>query len=82
MPSTFAAARGGLGPIERIIRILGGGALALFALNFWLTTGGYGAWAWFAAALLGLDFVVTGVRGYCPLYARLGMGRARHPTAT
>lgn len=80
MPSTFAAARGGLGPIERIIRILGGGALALFALNLWLTTGGFVAWAWFAAALLGLDFVVTGVRGYCPLYARLGMGRARHST--
>ena len=28
------------------------------------------------AVLLGLDFLVTGLRGYCPLYARLGIGRA------
>jgi Protein of unknown function (DUF2892) len=66
---------GGLGPIERIVRIVGGGLLAAFALNLWLTTGGLVAWAWLAAGLLGLDFVVTGVRGYCPLYARLGFGR-------
>lgn len=80
LASTSATARGGLGLIERIIRILGGGVLALFALYLWLTTGGLVAWAWFAAALLGLDFVVTGVRGYCPLYARLGMGRPRNAT--
>jgi hypothetical protein len=82
MSSTFAAARGDLGPIERIIRIFGGGLLALFALNLGLTTGGFAAWAWFAAALLGLDFVVTGIRGYCPLYARLGMGQPRHAPRT
>ncbi|MBI3749654.1 MAG: DUF2892 domain-containing protein [Chloroflexi bacterium] len=82
MSSTHAAARGGLGPVERVIRILGGSALALLALDFWLTTGGFVAWAWFAAALLGLDFVVTGVRGYCPLYARLGKGRVRPATIT
>lgn len=37
------------------------------------------ALAWFGVALLGLDFVVTGIRGYCPLYARLGIGRQRLP---
>lgn len=68
---------GGLGPIERAIRIVGGALLALIAVNLWLTTGGFIAWAWFGAGLLGLDFLVTGVRGYCPLYARLGLGRPR-----
>lgn len=82
MSSTAPTARGGLGPIERIVRILGGGLLALFAANLWLTTGGALAWAWFAAALLGLDFVVTGIRGYCPLYARLGIGHPRTKVST
>ena len=77
MSSISRTPRGGLGPIERVIRVVGGGLLALFAANFWLTTGGFAAWAGFAVALLGLDFVVTGIRGYCPLYARLGIGRPR-----
>jgi hypothetical protein len=67
--------RGGLGPIERVVRIVGGGLLAIIGLNLWLSVGGPIAWAWLGAALLGLDFVVTGARGYCPLYARLGIGR-------
>ena len=50
MTHTTSTRLGGLGPIERAIRILSGG-------------------------LLGLDFVVTGIRGFCPLYARLGIGR-------
>lgn len=77
MSETASTSRGRLGPIERIGRIVGGVLLAVFTVNLWLTTGGLVAWAWFAAAVLGLDFVVTGVRGYCPLYARLGIGRAR-----
>jgi len=77
MSPTVPTSRGGLGPIERVVRIIGGALLAVFAANLWLTTGGFLAWAWFAAALLGLDFVVTGIRGYCPLYARLGVGRPR-----
>lgn len=80
MPSTARVSPGGLGPIERLIRMVGGGALAIVAANVWLTTEGFVAWAWFAAALLGLDFVVTGIRGYCPLYARLGIGRSRLET--
>jgi hypothetical protein len=69
--------RGGLGPIERAVRIVGGGLVVIIGLNLWLAGGGVTAWAWFGAALLGVDFIVTGVRGYCPLYARLGMGRVR-----
>lgn len=76
MSATRSTSLGRLGPIERAVRILGGGVLALFAVNLWLTTGGLAAWAWFAVALVGLDFVVTGIRGYCPLYARLGVGRS------
>lgn len=75
MTHTTSTRLGGLGPIERAVRILGGGLLHLFALSLWLATAGFLAWAWFAVALLGLDFVVTGIRGYCPLYARLGIGR-------
>jgi hypothetical protein len=30
-----------------------------------------------AIIALGLDFVVTGVRGYCPLYKRLGWSTTR-----
>lgn len=70
-------ARGGLGPLERAVRIVGGVLLALIGLNLWLTTGGFIAWAWLGVALLGADFVLTGIRGYCPLYARLGIGRTR-----
>lgn len=77
MSSSVPGPRGGLAPIERLIRILGGGLLAVFAVNLWLTSSGVLAWAWLAAALLGLDFVVTGIRGYCPLYARLGIGGPR-----
>jgi hypothetical protein len=77
MSRATSSAPGKLGPVERVLRIVGGGLLALIFANLWLTTGGPIAWAWFSAALLGLDFVVTGIRGYCPVYARLGIGRTR-----
>jgi len=74
--NTGMATRGGLGPIERILRIAGGGLVTILGVNLALASGGLAMWAWFAA-LLGLGFVVAGVRGYCPLYARLGIGRLR-----
>ena len=77
MSPTNSTRLGGLGTVERVIRVVGGGLLAIIALSLWLTSSGLAAWAWIGAALLGLDFVVTGLRGYCPLYARLGIGRVQ-----
>lgn len=67
--------RGDLGPVERILRIAGGGGLAAVALSLLPGSSGLAVLVWIGAVLLGVDFVVTGVRGYCPLYARLGLGR-------
>ena len=69
--------RGGLSPVERAARIAGGGLLTLVAVNVALASSGLAVWGWLAAGLLGLDFLITGIRGYCPLYARLGIGRER-----
>lgn len=77
MSSPVQAPRGGLGPVERVVRVVGGGLLAALAAVSALTSEGVVTWVWLAAALVGLDFVVTGIRGYCPLYARLGLGRSR-----
>lgn len=67
-----------VGTAERVVRVALGGALAAWAL--WLLAGGgatrelllYGA-----LFALGADFVVTGVRGRCPLYKWLGWSTAR-----
>ena len=67
-----------IGTTERVLRVLLGGALAVWAL--WLLLGG-GPLVWLllygALIALGVDFVVTGARGYCPLYKRLGWSTAR-----
>lgn len=68
-----------VGSIERALRILGGGLAAIVGLYVLLPhpaslgAGVLGA----ALALLGLDFVLTGLTGYCPLYHRLGWSTAR-----
>ena len=58
---------------ERVLRVALG--LALVALGAWLFGGtavlGYRALA-VAAALFGLDMLVTGAVGFCPLYYKLG----------
>lgn len=66
-----------LGMLERVLRIVLGGALALWALSL-LLGGGALVWQLLRIALiaLGVDFVVTGIRGYCPLYKRLGWSTA------
>jgi hypothetical protein len=66
-----------LGTIERVLRVVLGGALAVWALTLFLSGGGL-IWLLTYAALiaLGVDFVVTGIRGYCPLYNRLGWSTA------
>ena len=67
-----------LGTTERVVRVALGGALAV-----WAVARSTGAAGWpsqvldVALVALGLDFVVTGIRGYCPLYKRLGWSTAR-----
>lgn len=67
-----------LGMTERVLRVVLGGALALWALSLFLG-GDILVWQLADVALiaLGLDFVTTGIRGYCPLYKRLGWSTAR-----
>lgn len=66
-----------LGMIERVLRVALGGALALWALVLFLG-GDNLIWRLLYVALiaLGVDFIVTGIRGYCPLYNRLGWSTA------
>jgi hypothetical protein len=66
-----------LGTIERVLRVSLGGALAIWALALLFDGGGL-IWLLLYGALiaLGVDFVVTGIRGYCPLYNRLGWSTA------
>lgn len=67
-----------VGTWERAVRVVLGGALALWALAL-LLNGGDWVWRVVDAALiaLGIDFVMTGIRGYCPLYKLLGWSTAR-----
>ncbi|OGA48918.1 MAG: hypothetical protein A3F74_18565 [Betaproteobacteria bacterium RIFCSPLOWO2_12_FULL_62_58] len=67
-----------LGTTERLLRVLLGGALAIWAL--WLLLGGgtlLQVLLYIALIALGVDFVVTGARGHCPLYKWLGWSTAR-----
>jgi hypothetical protein len=67
-----------LGTVERVLRVALGGALAIWALMLFIG-GGDLIWrlAYVALIVLGADFVVTGIRGYCPLYNRLGWSTAQ-----
>ena len=68
-----------LGTTERVLRVLLGGALAGWALTRLLAGGAIAGQILDAALLaLGADFVVTGIRGYCPLYRRMGWSTVRH----
>ena len=66
-----------LGTIERTLRVVLGGTLAIWALALFVGGNGF-IWRLLYVALiaLGVDFVVTGIRGYCPLYNRLGWSTA------
>ena len=68
-----------VGIIERVVRVVGGGLVAAFALA--LLIGGSSLLVSLlevAGIALGLDFVYTGLTGFCPLYHKLGLGTARH----
>lgn len=58
---------------ERVVRVLFGAALAAAGVVTYASTGVF-AYQVFAivGVLLGLDFVVTGAIGFCPLYYKLG----------
>lgn len=70
-----------VGTVERLLRIALGGAVAICAALLLLNSSSV-LWrlAFIALIALGVDFVVTGIRGYCPLYNLLGWSTAR-PTA-
>ena len=63
---------------DRVLRVVLGGIVAVTGVLVARGTDvfGYQALA-IAAVLLGLDFVVTGAIGFCPLYHKLGRGTAR-----
>lgn len=68
-----------VGTTERWIRMIGG-ALAAFVGLFLLLSGPGSlllGLAYGVLLLLGLDFFVTGLTGYCPLYHRLGWSTAQ-----
>ena len=66
-----------VGTVDRVLRISLGGALAAWALARLLSGGALvGQLGDVAMIALGVDFVVTGIRGYCPLYKRLGWSTA------
>jgi hypothetical protein len=66
-----------IGTIERVVRIALGGVVSIWALTL-LIAGGNLIWMlWYIAVFaLGADFVITGIRGYCPLYNWLGWSTA------
>lgn len=63
---------------ERVLRVILGGLVAVVGVLVARETDifGYQVLA-IAAVLIGLDFVLTGAIGYCPLYHKLGRGTAR-----
>lgn len=68
-----------LGSVERVLRVVFGAAVALWALLLFFSGESLILrLVCLALAALGLDLVVTGIRGYCPLYKRLGWNTARH----
>lgn len=67
-----------LGIVERVARVVLGGALAVWGVMRLVDGGALASrLADVALIALGIDFVVTGIRGYCPLYKWLGWSTAR-----
>lgn len=69
-----------VGMIERVLRVGLGGILVIWALVLLVVGQDPLIWRLLNVALvaLGVDFVVTGIRGYCPLYNWLGWSTARN----
>lgn len=63
---------------ERVVRIVAGIVLAIAGVLFILKAGALGSQALAAAGvILGLDLVITGATGFCPLYVMLGRATAK-----
>jgi hypothetical protein len=60
-----------VGTIDRIVRVVGGGALVAASV-----AGVIGAWGW-----LGVIPLATAVFGYCPAYLPLGINTCSTPKA-
>ena len=60
------------GPVDRIVRAIVGIALIMVGLLGIAT----GAWLW-VVYLLGAILLVTGIVGFCPLYALLKLSTAK-----
>jgi hypothetical protein len=73
-----------VGTLERTLRVGLGAALAIWFLLQLLAGGSTLIQLLLQIALiaLGIDFVVTGIRGYCPLYNWLGWSTARSAART
>ena len=66
-----------VGKVERVMRVTLGGALAVWMLVRLFSGGGLIPLLLDIALIaLGIDLIVTGLRGYCPLYKRLGWSTA------
>lgn len=67
-----------VGTVERWVRVVGGSLAAIVGLALLLAGPASLLWgvAYLVLALLGLDFTVTGITGYCPLYRHLGWSTA------
>ena len=67
-----------VGTIERIGRVALGGVLAVWAAVLLFDAGGLISVLLYVALIaLGVDFMLTGIRGYCPLYNLLGWSTAQ-----
>lgn len=67
-----------LGTLDRVLRVAAGAALvALGAYLFWTADALIWSLLDLATMALGTDLLVSGVRGYCPLYRKLGWSTAR-----
>lgn len=67
-----------VGTIERALRVILGGVLAISVVVLLFGTTGF-IWRLLciAVALLSVEFAITGIRGYCPLYNVLGWSTAQ-----
>jgi hypothetical protein len=82
-PAMGADMKKNLAMIERVLRVVLGGVLAVWALVLFLGDAGF-MWRLVYIALipLGAELIIAGIRGYCSIYNRLGWSTAQRNTNT